>query len=95
LIGGQTVELPQSEIPGEALTFSGRFQQTVNLADATREPLQAASEPTTLSPDLASEDEQDLIVVEDDPPEPNPPAPMPPQVRRQEYRQLFARLRRG
>ena len=39
-------------------------------------------------------EDSDLIVIEDD-----PPAPMPthgrPQVRRQEYRQLFAKLRGG
>jgi type II secretory pathway predicted ATPase ExeA len=41
------------------------------------------------------DEDQDLIVVEDDPPDPVPPNPSPPKVRRQEYRQLFARLRRG
>lgn len=40
-------------------------------------------------------DEADLIVIEDDPSEPEPPTPKPPKARRQEYRQLFARLRRG
>ena len=40
--------------------------------------------------------ETDIIVVEDDPPPPpTPPAPQPDKVRRQEYRQLFARLRRS
>ena len=42
------------------------------------------------------ENESDIIVVEDDPPPPpTPPAPHPDKVRRQEYRQLFARLRRS
>ncbi len=40
-------------------------------------------------------DELELIVIEDDPPEPEPPSPKPPKARQQEYRQLFARLRRG
>lgn len=41
-------------------------------------------------------DDRDLIVVEDDS-EPTPPGPNRPtgRVRRQEYRQLFARMRRG
>jgi type II secretory pathway predicted ATPase ExeA len=41
-------------------------------------------------------DDRDLIVVEDDPP-PGPSGPNRPsgRVRRQEYRQLFARMRRG
>jgi type II secretory pathway predicted ATPase ExeA len=42
----------------------------------------------------ATEDD-DLIVVDDDPPEPPPKTPSPPKAHRQEYRQLFARLRRG
>jgi len=40
------------------------------------------------------ENDDDLIVVEDDVHEPPARTP-PPVVRRQEYRQLFARLRRG
>ncbi len=41
--------------------------------------------------DVASDD--DLIIIEDDPTDPVPPTS--PPVRRHEYRQLFARLRRG
>jgi hypothetical protein len=41
-------------------------------------------------------DDVDVIVVEDDPVPPPPPSRTPTSgVRRQEYRQLFARLRRG
>ncbi len=42
------------------------------------------------------EDDRDLIVIEDDvEPSPTAPAPHLGRVRRQEYRQLFARMRRG
>jgi type II secretory pathway predicted ATPase ExeA len=41
------------------------------------------------------DEDHDLIIVEDDPPDPVPPGPPPPKVRRQKYRHLFARLRRG
>ena len=40
-------------------------------------------------------DDRDLIVVEQDAPAPKLPSPPAPQARRQEYRQLFAKLRRG
>jgi hypothetical protein len=40
-------------------------------------------------------DDVDVIVVEDDPTPPPPPPTNTSAVRRQEYRQLFARLRRG
>ena len=42
-----------------------------------------------------SDEDHDLIIVEDDPPDPVPPSPTAPKVRQQRYRQLFARLRRG
>ena len=40
-------------------------------------------------------DDRDLIVVDQDSPAPQAPARPAPQTRRQEYRQLFAKLRRG
>jgi type II secretory pathway predicted ATPase ExeA len=49
----------------------------------------------TVEDDGEASEDDDLIVVEDDPPDPSPPTPSPPKVRRREYRQLFARLRRG
>jgi hypothetical protein len=59
----------------------------------------AKSEPTpaVVDPSAAEGlDDRDLIVVEDDS-DPTPSGPTRPtgRVRRQEYRQLFARLRRG
>ena len=42
-----------------------------------------------------SEGDADLIIIEEDPPAPAPQRPTPPLVRRQEYRQLFAKLRHG
>jgi hypothetical protein len=40
-------------------------------------------------------DDSDLIVIEDDPAPATTPIRARPEVRRQEYRQLFAKLRRG
>ena len=49
-----------------------------------------------LEPVAAVEDDRDLIVIEDEAePKPTGPNPRPGRVRRQEYRQLFARMRRG
>ena len=67
-----------------------RIDERDPLGEASDRAVQVASIPA----DMLADDDRDLIVVEDDPPEPPPPA-SPPPVRRQEYRQLFARLRRG
>jgi type II secretory pathway predicted ATPase ExeA len=42
-----------------------------------------------------ADSDADLIIIEDDPAGPAPPRPSAPLVRRQEYRQLFAKLRHG
>ena len=52
----------------------------------------AADNRATRGSDEFAADDTEIIVVEDDPVPPPPPASA---VRRQEYRQLFARLRRG
>lgn len=50
---------------------------------------------TRLPPSLGHESDEDMIVVDDLPRPPEPPAPKePPPKRRQEFRQLFAKLRR-
>jgi type II secretory pathway predicted ATPase ExeA len=62
----------------------------------SREPVDDATEVDTSETfETLLDEDQDLIIVEDDPPDPVPPNPPPPKVRRQKYRQLFARLRRG
>jgi hypothetical protein len=94
MIGGPMAELPQSDTPDEATRGSEPLLQTEKLAEP-QEPQPSATVSAALSTELGSEDDRDLIIVEDDPPEPNPPTPTPTPVRRQEYRQLFARLRRG
>jgi type II secretory pathway predicted ATPase ExeA len=94
LIGGPIVELPRSEPPGEAPSNSDQLVLAENLAEPPLEP-PPANLSAAMSSELGSDEDRDLIVVEDDPPEPSPPTPTPPQIRRQEYRQLFARLRRG
>ncbi len=58
----------------------------------------SASEPAAVVAALHDADvpsDEDLLVIEDDPTDPPPTSPPPAPVRRQEYRQLFARLRRG
>ena len=61
--------------------------------DAIAQPTAAAAnEADDADADL---DDVDVIVVEDDPVPPPPTRPTTSGVRRQEYRQLFARLRRG
>ncbi|HKD38094.1 MAG TPA: AAA family ATPase [Pirellulales bacterium] len=57
--------------------------------------ISASAEIAATTGEATASDDDDLIVVEDDPPEPPPRTPSPPKGRRQEYRQLFARLRRG
>jgi type II secretory pathway predicted ATPase ExeA len=42
-----------------------------------------------------TDSDADLIIIEEDPPGPVQQRPAPPLVRRQEYRQLFAKLRHG
>ncbi len=57
-----------------------------------------ASQPAAIAAALHDADvpsDEDLLVIEDDPTDPPPTSPPSAPVRRQEYRQLFARLRRG
>jgi hypothetical protein len=57
-----------------------------------------AAEAGNLEPELTidiDDEEADLLVIEDDLPQPLPMHRPAPLVRRQEYRQLFTRLRRG
>jgi type II secretory pathway predicted ATPase ExeA len=63
---------------------------------AADEAHDAPSHANLVAEDDRASDDRDLIVVEDDA-EPQPPGPNRPtgRVRRQEYRQLFARMRRG
>lgn len=49
----------------------------------------------TVEDDAEGSEDNDLIVIDDDPPDPSPSPTPPPKARRREYRQLFARLRRG
>jgi type II secretory pathway predicted ATPase ExeA len=95
LIGGPIDEVPRSEPRGEAPSNSDQLVLAENLAEQPLEPLPPANLTSAMLTELGPDEDQDLIVVEDDPPEPSPPTPSPPQIRRQEYRQLFARLRRG
>ena len=46
-------------------------------------------------PTAGGDGDGDLIIIEDDPPVPAPSRSSAPLVRRQEYRQLFAKLRHG
>jgi type II secretory pathway predicted ATPase ExeA len=45
--------------------------------------------------DADAPSDEDILVIEDDPQDPQPSSPPPSPVRRQEYKGLFARLRRG
>jgi hypothetical protein len=61
--------------------------------DAIAQPIAAAANEAVDAD--ADFDDVDVIIVEDDPVPPPPTRPTTSGVRRQEYRQLFARLRRG
>lgn len=66
-------------------------------APPARVGIKAAVEVSDADDDVASSSDEDLMIVEDDPrPEVHPfRRPEGAKVRRQEYRQLFSRLRRG
>jgi hypothetical protein len=87
----------ESEVP-ERPTIPLRTEPIAAETDAVVELVAVDNETFTAAADAdsaAEVSETDIIVVEDDPPPPpTPPAPQPEQVRRQEYRQLFAKLRR-
>ncbi len=83
----------------EPAVVAASTPEVVSPADFASSPVESIStEPHSMPMDLplAAESEQDLIVVED-PPEVTIPVTIkaPVRVRRKEYRQLFAQLRRG
>jgi type II secretory pathway predicted ATPase ExeA len=60
---------------------------------AQAEPMSDLTAPATQAAPV--DEDLDLIIVEDDPVPPPKPPTTPPKVRRREYGQLFAQLRRG
>ncbi|HTU23770.1 MAG TPA: AAA family ATPase [Pirellulales bacterium] len=85
IAAGPEIELPPSKGAAAASLVVGPIGSSFTMTSATG--------PAAAS--IVGDSDRDLIIIEDDPVIPAPAKVAPPLVRRQEYRQLFAKLRHG
>lgn len=83
--------------PVISMTISSLIMPTIEAEPAPEAASQTIRPPMNATPHVpeTAVDDEDLIIVEEDTPSHLPPVQAPVLVRRQEYRQLFANLRRG